>query len=192
MKNAAKKSSVMDTSQNQDNTKPVKDRPRKKSTLAPSFLTFIIMACFWLMFSGRFDIFHLLLGLVSCLIVSAISSRLLFPKGLPSGLFKCWFKFAGYLPWLFNQIFIANLHVLYLTFHPRMMDLINPKIIQFDSRLKSDVSRATFANSITLTPGTITVHADIMGRFAVHCIDDKSGQSLPGDMEKKVAKVFDE
>jgi len=73
-----------------------------------------------------------------------------------------------------------------------MMDLINPKIVEFDTRLKSDVSRTTLANSITLTPGTITIYAGIMGTFAVHCINDKSGQDLPGDMESKIAKVFDE
>ncbi|MCP4722453.1 MAG: Na+/H+ antiporter subunit E [Desulfobacteraceae bacterium] len=150
------------------------------------------MACFWLLFSGRFDFFHISLGIGSCLIVSAISSRLLFPKALSSGLFKCWIKFAAYLPWLINQIFIANLHVLYLTFHPKMMDLINPKIIKFNSRLKSNISRTTLANSITLTPGTITVHADVMGTFAVHCIDDKSGKGLPGEMENKIVKVFGE
>ena len=150
------------------------------------------MLGFWLLFSGKFDFFHISLGVVSCLIVSAISSRLIFPNALPSGLLKCWLKFAGYLLWLFHQIFLANLHVLYLTFHPRMMDLINPKIIKFNSRLKSDVSRTTFANSITLTPGTITIYAGVMGSFAVHCIDDISGQGLPGEMEKKIAKVFDE
>jgi multicomponent Na+:H+ antiporter subunit E len=164
----------------------------KKSSTLRFIITFIIMLGFWLLFSGKFDFFHISLGVVSCLIVSAISSRLLFPGALPSGLLKCWLKFAGYLPWLFNQIFLANLHVLYLTFHPRMMDLINPKIIKFNSRLKSDVSRTTFANSITLTPGTITIYAGVMGTFAVHCIDDKSGQGLPGEMEKKIAKVFDE
>ena len=150
------------------------------------------MLGFWLLFSGKFDFFHISLGVVSCLIVSAMSNRLLFPGALPSGLLKCWLKFAGYLLWLFHQIFLANLHVLYLTFHPRMMDLINPKIIKFNSRLKSDVSRTTFANSITLTPGTITIYAGVMGSFAVHCIDDISGQGLPGEMEKKIAKVFDE
>ncbi len=150
------------------------------------------MLGFWLLFSGKFDFFHISLGVVSCLIVSTISSRLLFPNALRSGLVMCWLKFAAYLPWLFYQIFLANLHVLYLSFHPRMMDLINPKIVEFDTRLKSDVSRTTLANSITLTPGTITIYAGIMGIFAVHCIDDKSGQDLPGNMESKIAKVFDE
>ena len=180
------------TSLYKDQNRPVKSKSKNQTTLLSFFLTFVITGCFWLLFSGKFDFFHLSLGVASCLIVSSFSSRLLFPHALSSGLFKCWFKFAVYLPWLFYQIFLSNLHVLYLTFHPRMMDLINPKIIKFNSKLKSDVSRTTFANSITLTPGTITIHADVMGEFAVHCIDDKSGKDLPGKMEKKIAKVFDE
>jgi len=155
-------------------------------------LTFAIMFCFWLFFSGRFDFFHVSTGLISCLIVSTISSRMLFPKPIHLTIFKKWFKFAAYLPWLFYQIFLANLHLLFLTFHPKMRALINPKIIRFDSRLKSDISRTTLANSITLTPGTITVYTGVMGSFAVHCIDDKSGKDLPGTMEEKIAKVFDE
>ena len=192
MDTAGKKTLVKDIHPDKNQNRSLKRKSKIRFALVPFFLTFTIMACFWLLFSGKFDLFHISLGVASCLIVSTISSRLLFPNALSFGLFKCWLKFAGYLPWLFNQIFIANLHVLYLTFHPRMMELINPKIIKFNSRLKSDISRTAFANSITLTPGTITVHADVMGRFAVHCIDDKSGQGLPGEMEKKIAKVFDE
>ena len=185
------------TPSHEPNLPPVRKRQlhhltEKKSSILRFIITFIIMLGFWFLFSGRFDLFHILMGVVSCLFVSAISNQLLFHKVLPSGLLKIWLKFAAYLPWLFNQIFMANLHVLYLSFHPKMMDLINPKIIEFDSRLKSDVSRTTFANSITLTPGTITIYAGIMGEFAVHCIDDKSGQDLPGEMESKIAKVFDE
>jgi len=188
---------VKTTPSHEPNRSPARTRQpqsptKKKSSTLRLIITFIIMLGFWLLFSGRFDFFHISLGVFSCLFVSALSSRLLFPHTLTSGLFKVWLKFAVYLPWLFNQIFLANLHVLYLSFHPKMMDMINPKIIEFDSRLKSDVSRTTFANSITLTPGTITIYAGIMGTFAVHCIDDKSGQDLPGEMESKIAKVFDE
>lgn len=150
------------------------------------------MAVFWLVFSGKFDLFHILLGLGSCLMVSAVSTDLLFPGTLSLRLFICWARFIAYIPWLFNQIFLANLRLLYLSFHPRMLELINPKIIRFNSRLKTDISRTTFANSITLTPGTITVYADVLGTFAVHCIDDQSGEALPGEMENKIAKVFDE
>ena len=176
--------------------KDVQPRPTRKSTrrlTAGSFvLSFIILFGFWLIFSGKFDLFHLILGCVSCLLVAAVSSDLLFPSGISKNFFGSSIRFAGYIPWLLYQVFLANLHVLYLAFHPRMQSLIDPKIIEFDSRLTSDIARTTFANSITLTPGTITVSVSVMGRFTVHCIDAPSAEPLPGEMERRIADVFKE
>ncbi len=155
-------------------------------------IRFSILFTLWIVLSGRFDGFHLTLGIVSCALVSHISGNLLFAPDRSDGILRLWVRFVGYVPWLIVQIIIANLHVLYLTFHPRMRELIDPRIIEFDSRIKSDWARTTFANSITLTPGTITVKVDALGRFSVHCIDEKSSGSLPGDMEKKIARIFDE
>jgi len=146
----------------------------------------------WLVFSGRFDAFHLILGAISCSIVALLSGDLLFPLPLDPKLPLVWLRFAGYIPWLLYQIFLANLHVMYLVFHPRMRELIDPKIIEFDTKLSSDVARTTFANCITLTPGTITVQVSAGGKFSVHCIDTASGKPLPGKMEAKIAKVFAE
>ncbi len=165
-------------------------KPQRRSAASSFILTFFIMALFWVFFSGKFDPFHISLGIASCLIVAALNHRLLFASGIRPKLFIHWVRFIGYIPWLFYQIFRANLHVLYLVFHPRMLELIDPKIIQFDSKLKEDVPRTTFANSITLTPGTITVHVSVMGKFSVHCIDDKSGELLPEAMEEQIDKVF--
>ncbi len=167
------------------------DRSEKVQGLIFFGVTFLLTFCFWVLFSGRFDVFHLSLGVISCLVVSSLTSKLVF-YGDASGLLPTSARFLRYLPWLLYQILLANLHLLYLTFHPRMMEKINPKIIRFDTRLKSDLSRTTFANSITLTPGTITVYAGVMGGFAVHCIDDHSGRGLPGSMEKKISEVFHE
>jgi multicomponent Na+:H+ antiporter subunit E len=150
------------------------------------------MVFFWVLFSGKFDPFHIILGIGSSLIVASISKDLLFPSRITPGFFMCWLRFTGYVPWFFYQIFLANLQILYLVFHPRMHELIDPKIIVFNSKLKNDISRTTFANSITLTPGTITVNVSVLGKFTVHCIDEKSGLSLPGEMERRIAHVFDE
>jgi len=163
---------------------------RGREIIAPFLITFLILALFWVVFSGKFDRFHITLGIIACMIVAGLSHDLLFPTGVKPGFFMSCLRFCGYIPWLLYQVFIANLHVLYLTFHPRMMDLIDPKIIEFDSILKSDVSRTTMANSITLTPGTITVNVSMLGKYTVHCIDDKSGRSLPGEMERRIEKVF--
>lgn len=157
------------------------------------FLAFGVLFVLWVVFSGRFDLFHLALGVISCTIVALFCHDFLFTTVSPGGsIFFLWLRLAGYIPWLLYQIFRANLHVLYVVLHPRMMDLIDPHIIEFDTRLKTDYSRTTFANSITLTPGTITVAVTVLGIFSVHCIDIESGKPLPGEMEDRIAKVFRE
>jgi len=164
----------------------------RRVSFSPFALTFIIMFGVWVMLSGKFDAFHLSLGLISCAIVSYLSSDLLFSSPQIKGLLSQWVRFVKYVPWLMVEIIKANLHVTYLVFHPRMMDLIDPRIIKFRSKLKSDLALVTFANSITLTPGTITVSVSIDGDFKVHAIDKASGDPLPGEMEARIAKAFGE
>ena len=156
------------------------------------FLTFIALLCLWVILSGKFDLFHLSLGLISCAIVTIFSGDLLFPESRTRGLFGHVISFITYVPWLMYQVVLANLHVLYLAFHPRMMDLIDPHIVRFDSTLKKEISLVTFANSITLTPGTITIYVSVNGAFQVHAIDKESGSPLPGEMEKRIARAFEE
>jgi multicomponent Na+:H+ antiporter subunit E len=165
--------------------------PTKKFLFYPFVLTFVIMAGTWVLLSGKFDAFHLALGVVCCAIVAYMSHDLLFPAS-PKGLVSQWLRFARYVPWLMVEIGKASLHVTYLVFHPRMMDLIDPRIIKFRSKLQNDLSLVTFANSITLTPGTITVYVSIDGDFKVHAIDKTSGDPLPGEMEARISKAFSE
>ena len=155
-------------------------------------ITFFVLFCLWVILSGKFDLFHLSLGVISCLIVTLFSKDLIFPEPRAAGYLRTWIRFTRYIPWLLYQILMANLHVLYLVFHPKMMDLIDPQIIRFQSRLKRDLSLVTFANSITLTPGTITVYVSIDGDFTVHALDKRSREGLPGEMERRIAKAFGE
>ena len=164
----------------------------KRIRLYPFVLTFITMFAAWVLLSGKFDSFHLSLGIISSAIVAFLSSDLLFPPHTTKGLPIKFYRWILYLPWLMIEIVKANLHVTYLVFHPRMMELIDPRIIKFRSKLKSDMALVTFANSITLTPGTITVDVSLDGDFKVHAIDKASGDPLPGEMEARVAKTFGE
>ncbi len=158
----------------------------------PFLLTFILMFLSWVLLSGKFDLFHLGLGVISCLLVAYFSSDLLFQTVDFGKLRTQWPRFVVYIPWLLLQVLKANIHVMKLVFHPRMMELIDPRIIKFRSRLKGELALVTFANSITLTPGTITVYVTDYGDFEVHVIDEPSAESLPGDMENKIAKIFGE
>ena len=170
-------------------------RRKPHSTIAnkgPFLITFLISLALWLILSGKFDHFHVSLGIISCIIVSYLSSDLLFPNGLPPQFVSKAIGFTGYLPWLIYQILLANLHVLYLSLHPKLLSKINPQIVRFQSKLKSDISIVALANSITLTPGTITLSVSVDGEFKVHAIDDKLAQNLPGQMENRIAKAFRE
>lgn len=167
-------------------------RQSAKRSLAPHVFTFIVCFATWVVLSGKFDAFHLGLGVISCLIVSIASGDLLLSTRRIGSLPGQWLRFITYLPWLLYQIFVANIHVMKLVFHPRMHELINPRIITFNSRLSSEMSRFVFANSITLTPGTITVYVSIFSKFSVHVIDDASAEALPGEMEDRVAAIFEE
>jgi multicomponent Na+:H+ antiporter subunit E len=71
-----------------------------------------------------------------------------------------------------------------------MMDRIDPKIIKFNSSLSGQMPFFVFGNSITLTPGTITIFVNVFGTYTVHAIDEKSAESLPGEMESRIARIF--
>ncbi len=144
----------------------------------------------WIVFSGFFDPFHLGLGLLSCALVTWLSSDLLFAdrtQPLRVRLVQAW-RLGRYLVWLLGQIVLANVAVLRLALAGRRA--IQPQILRYRCGLKSDFEKFLLANSITLTPGTVTVK--ILGdTYYVHAIDDASAAGLNGEMERRIARVFE-
>jgi multicomponent Na+:H+ antiporter subunit E len=151
------------------------------------FVVFLILFSFWLVLSGHYDLFHLSLGVGCSALVSFFSSDLLFKNfSNDRWLLKVW-RFLLYVPWLLYQIILANLHVVYLVIRPKQ---IKPQVVRFKTKLTSNLSQVVLGNSITLTPGTITM--DISdGEFCVHALSDKAAREiLTGEMEERVARVF--
>lgn len=168
-----------------------KPSPTIIKSIVAFFITFVFMFASWIVLSGKFEPLSLWLGVISSLFVAYYFYDLLFP--VIGGGYACiFFKFIQYIPWLILEIIKANFHVMKIVFHPEMRTLIDPQIITFRTNLKSDIAITTLANSITLTPGTITVTADSDGVFRVHAMDKASADALPGTMLKKVANVFGE
>jgi len=165
---------------------------KRRRKIVPFIITFIVMFVMWVVFSGKFDAFHLSLGVISSLLVAFFTSDQLITDPSIGHIPALWSRFFMYFPWLLWQIVLANIHLLKLVFDPQMIEKINPQLIQFKSNMKNEMALVTFANSITLTPGTITVSLSMYGDFTVHAIDDASAEPLPGDMEKQVAKIFGE
>lgn len=160
--------------------------------------TFILLFIAWIVLSGKLDLFHLSLGAVSCLVIALISGDLLFheqKKKFSARLGEVG-RFIAYSFWLLYQIILANFHVIGLAISPRLMKRdLDPHIFTFKTSLKSDFARFVLANSITLTPGTVTVriHDDT---FHVHALSRKAAGDLAArdsmsEMEQKVLWVFE-
>lgn len=154
-------------------------------------ITFVFMFITWIILSGYFEPLLIGLGLVSSLVVAWFFHDLLF-AGAGFQDIGVFVRFCRYMPWLIAEIIKANFHMLYLVFHPRMHEMIDPHIIQFQTGLRSDIAITTLANAITLTPGTVTVTANAEGGFRVHAIDRPSAEGLPGTMRERVARVYGE
>ena len=162
-------------------------REKKRLDSLSRMIVFFILLLFWVIFSGKFDAFHLSLGVVCCALVSYLSHDLFFHDLSGKNNLRKTGRFILYIPWLIYQIVLANLHVAYLVLNPKA---IRPEIIKFKTRLKSDFSMVTLANSITLTPGTITMDI-INGEFYVHALSQKVADDLmTGEMEQRVAHIY--
>ncbi len=157
---------------------------------AAFFFTFCVLFALWLVLSGQFDLFHVGFGLLCATLVAYLSHDLLLPNYEVAGSVGILLRFCRYLPWLFYQILLANLHVVKLVLHPRLP--IAPRIVELHTGLKSEWALTTLATSITLTPGTIT--ADVReGTLCVHAITQKVADDLlSGEMEKRVAAIYRE
>ena len=154
-------------------------------------ITFVSLFIFWLIMSGDFHPLLLSLGVISSALVAYISHDLFYTKtiGAKNRSLEV-VRFFAYLPWLIWQIVLANLHVVYLALHPKMP--IDPEMVVFKTKLGKDMALVTLANSITLTPGTITV--DIQEKeFCIHALSKKvAADLLGGEMEARVAHIFRE
>lgn len=74
------------------------------------------------------------------------------------------------------EVIVANFQIIKLVLSSRIY--IEPTLIYFKTGLKSDLAKAALANSITLTPGTITCNLADDGTFLVHCIDKEMAQGI--------------
>lgn len=108
---------------------------------------------FWLVLSGHYTPMLIGFGIGSTAFVVYLSLRMdvVDHEGLPLQLGG---RFWRYFPWLLKEILVANLHVARIILMPSLP--ISPILVHYKSSQKSDLGRALYANSITLTPGTIT------------------------------------
>ena len=149
---------------------------------------FVPLAAVWMLWSGHTEPFLLLLGSASCLSVVVLCRRLgiLDDEAVPFRL--GWRPFTRYAPWLLIEIIKANLQVVRVIFSGPQQ--VRPRLLEVKPLQQTEIGRVIFANSITLTPGTVSVDLrhDVV---RVHALTTRGDidQDETGDMNRRVLQL---
>jgi multicomponent Na+:H+ antiporter subunit E len=147
----------------------------------------LLLFLLWVLLSGKLDPFHLVVGglVVSFVVWQMQGLPALQPPELPRLRYARVLPYAGWLLW---QMILSAVQVARVVIHPRRH--LNPQLIQFRCEQPSLIAGVVLANSITLTPGTLTIELQDH-RFVVHALTTKTAADLlTGDMARRVARLF--
>lgn len=152
-------------------------------------VTALALAGMWFLWSGAFSLHHGLvaaMGGVSVALVLYLSHRLdiVDEEGQPLLMVG---PLLGYGPWLVTEIIKANLDVAKRIIDPKLP--ISPTVFEVTCLGETDLNHVIFANSITLTPGTLSIELEERV-ITVHALSEHAAQDLlNGQMNRRVAKL---
>lgn len=154
----------------------------------------LVLFGLWLVLSPKRDPFHLTLGALTACAIALLAARLVLqpppivaPNG-PALIRMPWHRWVVYLPWLGGQVVVASLQVAYVVLHPRLP--LSPRLLRLRAHYPHTLARLTLANSITLTPGTVTLDVD-GDEFLVHALTETGGRELErGTMPDRVLTLY--
>jgi multicomponent Na+:H+ antiporter subunit E len=144
----------------------------------------IVLAAIWFLWSGHTEWFILGLGVLSCLFTLWLSlrMRILDEEGVPAHLGIR--PFTRYMPWLIWEIVKSNWAVAKIIMSRKMP--LQRNLVTVTAHAKSELGRVILANSITLTPGTVSVRMD-GDQILVHALSFAgAAEDISGDMDRRV------
>jgi multicomponent Na+:H+ antiporter subunit E len=147
---------------------------------------FLSLAIFWLLISGHYTAFILSLGAASIAFVIYIAHRMdvVDHEAPPFYLTR---KIPGYFAWLIKEIIFANISVVKHIWLGNKT--ISPTLATIKASQKTDMCKVIYANSITLTPGTVSVALDD-DKIRVHALLRESITDLEaGEMDRRVTEL---
>lgn len=148
--------------------------------------SFATLAVLWLLLSGHYTVLHISLGAASCLLVIVLARRMaaLDAETQPWHLHL---RLLAYWGWLLGEIGRANLDVTRRILEPGPP--IDPDMVQVPAHEKTELGQTIFANSITLTPGTVSVSL-LQGTIEVHALSAEGARNLAGgEMDRRIRAV---
>lgn len=148
-------------------------------------ITFLIL--FWLALSGHYTTLLLVLGAISCIWVQLISKRMniIDHENVPIHLAP--WRIVPYWIWLLKEILLSTWAVAKMIVSPQSN--ISPKVIRLPVNGMTEMEKTIYANSITLTPGTLTIDVD-QSELEVHTLrGDMLEPLVRGDMATRVKQM---
>lgn len=151
----------------------------------------LLLCGLWLVLSGVFDVFHVGAGVASVLFVvwfnAAVRSTPLSRDDHREARILVG-RFLLYCVWLLWEVVVSSLQVARIVLSPTLP--IEPHLYRFRTRLPNLTAKVLLANSITLTPGTVTI--EMKGdEYYVHALTRATAESLlGGTMPRNVAAIF--
>lgn len=155
-------------------------------------LSFISLMLFWIAMSGFLDAIHLTFGVLSVGGVLMLNYQLKKHRFYEDDMDNLddlrLMRFTYYFFWMIYQIILSGFHVLWVIMRPSMP--IETAIVKFRVDLPSSHAKMILGNSITLTPGTLTIEIED-DLFTVHALDASSYAGLESDeMPRQVLRLF--
>ena len=147
---------------------------------------FLLLFAFWLLLSGHYDLWFMGLGFISSASAVFLARRMgiVDAEGLPLDLVPGLLRYA---PWLFGTVIQANFDVARRILHPRLP--ITPTVIRVPAKQRTAPGRVSYANSITLTPGTISLEVSD-DEIEVHALSVDAAEDLQsGEMGRRVVAL---
>ena len=141
----------------------------------------------WMLLEGRWTLEIVLTGIVLSALIYLFCWKFLdYSPRREWAVIRRIPRAVAYLFWLIGQIFVAGFMTMSRIWSGRE---VKPHLVSFRTALRSDAAKVLLSQSITLTPGTLTVDQRD-GRFLVHALDDAFTEGLQdSEMEKRIAKL---
>ncbi|MFW5940039.1 MAG: monovalent cation/H+ antiporter subunit E [Halolamina sp.] len=161
----------------------------RRGTLTQFFALFATSFAFYLLLAGSIVPFEIATGAITAGIVAVSLWRVSLTSPVePVEALGRLARFGLYVPFLLWEIIKANFQIAYIVLHPDLP--IDPKVVAFDAAVWSALPVTTLANSITLTPGTLTIDVD-QQHLIVHSLTPGAREDLlAGGLERAVRFVF--
>jgi multicomponent Na+:H+ antiporter subunit E len=158
---------------------------RGEARLSSVLLLLLILAITWLLWSGLYKPLLIGLGIFSCVLSVYLAHRMgFFRHQALLGLIP---RLPGYWLWLLREIIISSLEVAKLILKPSLS--ISPTVVVLEAETKTDVGQVILGNSITLSPGTVTLDLH-EGKLLIHCLTSESAtELLKGEANRRAAAL---